>query len=808
MELLLKPQASRGGVVWYTQTKDGKVVEPRRYADGSSQETIVDTIINAFTSGQNIVELIMPQGTGKTLVALNVAAHVADVFNKKVLYIVPSKPLQAQVGHYVKDKFKIGDLKPTILVGIASVPCPFEGIDSPKVCLRDPTACPIRNVPRATVNYVEVESGEKKVIGKIAGKEYFVYNLSFLNLVSYCELLKNKRLLPDYFDCSDFGNYNLLADKAPITEVGGVKYIECPAYAQLRPLIDEWIDEEFKRPGDDANLIIVNDVKLLFEILTGRFTLEGVGLIIFDEYDKTFLSNLPILQLEVPDVLMLRDYAYSLIDKVPDEKVKKELMRASTELDTVAKEMMTRLKSMQGEKEAIFMATFADLLISAANRLANIKVDLPESDTIVEDFIAKVKEFSKYSTSVQRVYVDASSGKMLLVGNLEESPLIKLMFNSGVRVLLLSATPIDGLFQLLRKYIRNKITVNRIRVRNPHYGVYYVAKVQAFSFSGKMYRRDEVYRQKALSFMVDSLYVARNIANKWKLPLVGLYIAKRYLFDLRRQFPDLPVDVASNRNMDLSKIIESNGEIHTTRGWRGLDAPRGAVVFMPKYPYPDLTDTKVKWMIKEWRDARQAGESPIDEQAHIQFVQGVTRGARAPDAPIILVTPDLNTLADFFQMVNRGEILFGGLLDKNGEVITTDPREAIRILIGPVAEEGAKIKEVEEIMEEAKQATQVETKPTEGQPVLAVPATETTKQAKPQEDKTVDISEILKPQVVVSQKVQDVKDRLTNLLGEPPLDYVKELPGPRNKAIDLYKLIKKLKREGRDIVQAIREGKT
>jgi Rad3-related DNA helicase len=109
-------------MVWELTDTQGKIVPPRMYSNGKSQESVVNEVIAAFEDNKFVV-LIGGVGTGKSAIALQVIKH----FNKSGIIVVPTKVLehQYQDDYCGNSKYHIPDLEVEYMVGKGNFRCKY-----------------------------------------------------------------------------------------------------------------------------------------------------------------------------------------------------------------------------------------------------------------------------------------------------------------------------------------------------------------------------------------------------------------------------------------------------------------------------------------------------------------------------------------------------------------------------------------------------------------------------------------------------------------------------------------------------------
>ncbi len=99
--------------------KGGQPLPPLIYSTGKSQEDAINEIIDEFDSGKQVVVFKGLMGSGKSVVALNVARHYGGG-----MFVVPTKALQEQYfADYGNKKMSIPNLNISFMLGRANFTC-------------------------------------------------------------------------------------------------------------------------------------------------------------------------------------------------------------------------------------------------------------------------------------------------------------------------------------------------------------------------------------------------------------------------------------------------------------------------------------------------------------------------------------------------------------------------------------------------------------------------------------------------------------------------------------------------------------
>jgi hypothetical protein len=665
---------------WKLRDASGNELEPRRLPSGETQADVVKTLFDDFQKS-DVVMLVAPQGYGKTFIALNLASVFReDDETRKILYITPNKVLQEQVHSIVNVKFKVGEkpLKAKTIYGLSSVHCAFE-FNGRKLCMRDPTACPLRNVPsRKEKGYV---------VGQVSGYYYYLADITNIDLVAECEKLKQKRLLPEAFDCND------AASNVVMYKIGGKVYSECPFYAQLKPLVKPFkgVPQEVLGEDFDADVIVTNEAKLLYEEMIGRILLDSkvFSLIIIDEADEIILQNFPAIEINEDELDMLIHALNELREKVERDSTITLIDEIRSELLEFINELRMIRRQNKG-KHGLFLVSNAYLLSRAAKKALALFNELNsetvsvEPPVVLEEFAMKFNDPIISKLAFKKIYYNFETGNILILGDPKEALYLKLIYaregNEFPKVLLVTATPLRSTMQVFKQHMGAVEDYILRKIEGPHYGKFYLLVTTHLPVSGKLFKTRQDYRMTVAELMSIALEKARKLQKAVNKPILGLYAANTYLKELSLRVPGMHIDTAKVSQDFARKALEQYKEVHSTRAWRGLDVKGGLIVFIPKFPYPDTTSSFIEWLSNNWSGEFEKG--PVAELGDIKFIQGITRGSRGQDDPVYIVSPDTHVIDWFMRHVERGELTFGGLVDEDGRILATDVVKAKEMLRG------------------------------------------------------------------------------------------------------------------------------
>src|SRR3989344_8704415 len=89
-------------MAWSLHTENGKLLAPLRYSNGKTQEDVVREILAAIHGGHKLIFVHGVCGTGKSAIALHVAAALGNAS-----IVVPVKMLQQQYAHDYSEQLHI-----------------------------------------------------------------------------------------------------------------------------------------------------------------------------------------------------------------------------------------------------------------------------------------------------------------------------------------------------------------------------------------------------------------------------------------------------------------------------------------------------------------------------------------------------------------------------------------------------------------------------------------------------------------------------------------------------------------------------
>jgi len=105
--------------------EDGKLLKPLKFSNGKTQEDVVNEVLNSIKEGNRVIFIKGVCGTGKSLIALNIAKEIG-----KTCIVVPGKTLQNQYKEdYENKKYLIKEngekLKISVITGRKNHKCKY-----------------------------------------------------------------------------------------------------------------------------------------------------------------------------------------------------------------------------------------------------------------------------------------------------------------------------------------------------------------------------------------------------------------------------------------------------------------------------------------------------------------------------------------------------------------------------------------------------------------------------------------------------------------------------------------------------------
>jgi len=304
--------------------QNGKKAEPLTYSNGKTQEDVIKEIVEAFES-YDIVALKGGVGTGKSAIAIHVAAHIG---NGKGIIVVPTKILEDQyVIDYGGGKFKVilndSEVKFRSIMGRSNFKCPYFGglaSRSDLPCTRSLTVtdangriikirridvariCPYWS-PIVDAAYLQTYTEElddiqtKLAYNTVSGKRYIVVRKMCPYYRQFLSYYENNIILMN----SAIWEIETLTGRKPRTEIEVIDEADAwldsltferqIATKTIQRLIDQYADDDDVSKELDELLVTFTNLLAQYDGYTGEITDDWVEFVkkfstIFDEISR------------------------------------------------------------------------------------------------------------------------------------------------------------------------------------------------------------------------------------------------------------------------------------------------------------------------------------------------------------------------------------------------------------------------------------------------------------------------------------------------------------------------------------------
>ena len=575
---------------WKVYYTNGKIVKPRKYPCGKSQDFLVEELVEAYSKGAKRVILQAAPGTGKSLIALLTFFNLYGK-NGKGIVVVPTKALQIQYSEdYGGKKFIIGEPDNPLSIGFIwgrrNFKCPLN----PQKYYCDNAPC---------VNELKYAS----IIDKIDSCPFY-----------------NKPLTRKQFEkiVEVFGedNFQIVTEYKTVTGLEYVIYRRrngnlvygCPYYEQFIQYATK-------------DVIVLNDKMWFFEKRLGRIVAYDFE--ILDEFDTIFLSHLPKINVNYVE------YIQTLLDFTrkykPNDDVEESMLEILQANLRKVKYMFKKVKTK-------------DDLLEVVDQLLNLKIEyidiFQHADEEVEKIFSKIEFIKDILNRFYSIYEFVRRGNKILLICIEpkdyyKNTILKYSDYADRKILFMSATPLNEF--LLREMfgiVPDEWIKGEVKVP----GICYLGGTFTMEVSGKQFINNLNYRKKYAEHLYDTIIKARLEVNN----ILGIVTAKKYIEALRR-FKQMFIPYDEDGTL-LEKFRKGEiDEVWTTRAFRGIDLPHCHGIIMTKYPFPELNDPF--WMAL--RDRRpHLFKSLYNWIAEITLFQSICRALRDENCWVVIYSPD------------------------------------------------------------------------------------------------------------------------------------------------------------------------
>ena len=622
---------------------DGDKLEPLTFTNGKTQADVVKEILDAVGEGNKIIFLKGRCGTGKSVIALNLARHF-----KKTAIVVPIKSLQDQYEKdYTRDKFILKNdkqrLKISVIKGRNNFRCPFSGERADDTMLPCTIELREKNIEQIK-KYIEMND-------KVSKLDFSsIEDVRRMSVAPSCPYWSP--LLPAEANVKALDD----ANKKKYAAVSGKDYAifqrkkGCGYYDQYSSYID-------------SDVFIFNSLKYILESLMGRKPKTDLDII--DECDEfldsfaqekkinlsrllSSLSSLLSFKKEDRDTLkemifeinsLIYDTQVGEIDKIENtklinlvSKILKHPYLAEDEEDNYYNKVFETLK----EYEGILGETYVSF--SKGKSSSNFQNKNTKQSVLNDKERSFLEKFEKKSEQDESLIVT------LVTINLAEK--FQELLNSTKVLVLMSGTVhsqqvLKDIFGLDNFKIIEAETVNPGTVVKYRTGLEKNCKYENFK-NGFVTRASYL---KALSCCVANakLPLLVHVNSFDDLPS-ELEKAEFNLDNLVSKERLLETQEKDKQNKEIDKFkSKETSVLFTTKCSRGVDFPGSQCesIILTKYPYPNIQS--LFWKILRKEQPEKYMEFYLDK-AKRELLQKIYRGVRYKGDHIILLSPDSRVL--------------------------------------------------------------------------------------------------------------------------------------------------------------------
>ena len=633
--------------------QNNKPLEPLVFSNGKSQKDIVKEVLDAIKQGYKIIFIHGICGTGKSVVALNIARKLG-----KTSIVVPGKNLQAQYKKdYENDKFLKKEnnekLKISVITGRNNHKCKFLEINK--------SAIPkIKQEINSKLH--DIFSGKREEIKNTIANDLSADNYNIPCKIEIKE--KNWKKIQQYIKQNkkvDIKNFSSISDVKRFSFAG-----VCPYWS---PVLPEKYDFNFKDaekriyPGlngnfifyqrkhgckfyeqfnsyIDSDVIVFNSLKYKLESAIGRKPLTEVEII--DECDEFLDSfsnqrNLNIERLQNSLIQLARegDIATGFVKEMVE--IIKQIKRTPRIINAVGGKEIIPLK------ETGIYDLFRIIL--------NSQEFLQEIDD--ESYVFNSWEIARvFEDFLNETYVTFDKKENNLIVSIVTTNLAKKfkeMVDKNKIIVLMSGTihsekVLKGVFGLDEFKIIEAETEHQGRIEVQRTGLEMDCKYANFS-SGKFTREDylraldkcvEVAKKPALVHV--NAFIDLPSGEEIKEFKINNLISREKLKDIQSE----------DKTGELIQEFKDKGKdvLFSTRCARGIDFPGeecNSIVFT-KYPNPNVQDAF--WKILMRTKPHQYWDFYKDK-ARRELWQKVYRGLRFKTDHVFVLSPDERVLKAF-----------------------------------------------------------------------------------------------------------------------------------------------------------------
>lgn len=633
--------------------QNNKFLEPLVFSNGKSQEDIVREVLNAVKEGHKIIFIHGICGTGKSVIALNIARKLG-----KTSIIVPGKNLQTQYQKdYEEEKYLLKEdktsLKINIITGRNNHKCKF---------LEDCKDSIPREIKEINSRLNDIFEGKREEINKLTEKDLSADNKNIPCKIEIKE--KNWNKIKQYIKQNKKINARDISDLKDVRRfsVAGACPYWCPVLPEMYEL--KGFDKKRKYMGlnntnfvfyqgksgckfyeqfnsfIDSDVIVFNSLKYKLESALNRKPLTEVEII--DECDEFLDSfsnqrniSLERLQNSLARIFSMDKNTESIIENI------QEIVRKMKKDEKINKSIATQ--EIIPLKETGIYDLFK-IFIKSNEFLDEVDdesylFDVEESARMFEDFLNEsYVTFNKKENNLTASVVTVNLAKRFKE-MIDKNKLIVLM--SGT---LHSRDVLKNIFGLNNFKVIDAETEQQGRIEIQRTGLEMDCKYSNFS-NEKFSRKDYL---EALDKSVETAKKPVLIHVNSFIDLPSEQEIKEFRINnllSREKLKEIQTNDKTGELVDSFKKGEMN-VLFSTKCARGIDFPGeqcNSIVFT-KYPNPNVKDAF--WKILQKTNPQNYWEFYKDK-AKRELWQKIYRGLRFKEDHVYVLSPDSRVIEAF-----------------------------------------------------------------------------------------------------------------------------------------------------------------
>jgi len=596
--------------------KENKKLSPLKFSNNKSQEDITNEVLNAIQQGKKFIFIRGVCGTGKSVIALNIAKKLG-----KTSIVVPGKALQKQYQDDYSNKCYVlknnhKKLKIKVITGRQNHICPFY-----KNCTSDDSKLPCKiEIKEANIEQLRQYLKENpKVENNLELK-----NIRRTSIAPVCPYWSP--IIPSEFD------FPLKSEKRKYQGLKGINFTihnrkkGCKYYNQFNSYLD-------------AEVIVFNSAKYKLEALMNRKPHTEVEIIdecdeFLDSFSNIKKINISRLSNSLNNIFPNDETAIYVLEKIQDKVI--QILKDNEVRELADTNQIKELSSTQ-------IHELFNLFLNNSNF-----IDAVDEDSYVQTVYESIKTFEEFidESYVQFSIEEKGLNVSIVTTNLEKK-FAELAKKTNIIVMMSgtihSEQILKYIFGLDDFIIIDAETINQGEIETKKTGAEIDCKYSNFK-SGQFTREQYL---KALD---------KSIEQSIKPTLVHVNAfedlpseQEKFTFNLNNLMTKQKLRELQDKDKNQKQVIKFKKKqipvLFTTKCNRGVDFPKeqcNSIVFT-KYPNPNVKG--LFWQILN-KTHPQYYWTFYQDKAKREFLQKLYRGVRSHDDHIYILSPDLRVLQE------------------------------------------------------------------------------------------------------------------------------------------------------------------